>query len=112
MPGINYNWELFALVAVAEITGGNTPLFALNRGFSPTITRNGAGDYTLTIETEGLTAADCQVLCTVSGATPAVVAVERASATTIRVRTVTDAGVATDFGYSIFVLRPTNVVGS
>lgn len=70
------------------------------------VVRNGAGDYTLTLAADNAAdAAGSQVLLTVENAAVAASAIERPSDTTIRVRTSTDAGVATDMPFCVALLR-------
>lgn len=103
-----FDSEVTATVAYAEVTGGNPPTFLLNRGFA-SITRNGAGDYTLALETnEGLADANKQTFLTVKGTVPLIVAVEDVDATNIRVRAVTHDNMASEVSFSVEVKRPTN----
>jgi hypothetical protein len=103
-----FDSEVTATIAFAEVTGANPPTFVINRGFSA-ISRTGAGDYTLTLETnEGQSDANMQAYITVVGATPMITAVEHASATTLRVRGVTHDNMAAEFSFNLEVHRPTN----
>lgn len=104
-----YDSEVVARTAFCEVTGANPPVFVINRGFLGTITRNGAGDYTLTLETgEALSDTNCQVYLGVKGATPIIWAVEHVSDGVLRVRGTIHDNTATDFSFSLEVHRPTN----
>lgn len=103
-----FDSEIVALVAYAEITGGNPPTFVLNRGFSA-IVRNGVGDYTLTLESnEGLSDANMQSFVSVKGTAPLETAVEHVDGTNLRVRALDNAGAAQEVSFVIEVKRPTN----
>lgn len=95
---------------IGSVDGGAAPVFFLNRGFVDAITRNGAGDYTLTISTgQGC---DLQtgalVTLTVGGATPLISSVEVLTTTTFRCRFETNAGVATDTDFWVSVQQIAN----
>jgi len=78
-----------------------SPTFFLNRGFSATIVRTGAGDYTLTIaDGQGVNLqTGAMVNATIQGATPGMISAEPLTTTTVRIRTLNAAGAATDLDF-------------
>lgn len=90
------------LFACANVTAQVGPLLTNSRGFSG-VARNGAGDYTLTMQ-DGLTLlGDNGGIAKVQtyGATPGLNSVEQLSPTTLRVRTLDAAGAALEANFGI-----------
>lgn len=75
--------------------------FRNQRGFS-SLLRNGAGDYTLTM-TDGIAQAQAVIQATTNGGAAAMIDAQWATATTIRVRTMSNAAMAADIDFSIAV---------
>lgn len=75
--------------------------FRNQRGFASFV-RNGAGDYTLTLS-DGIIQNQACIQCTTNSGTVAASDAQWVTATTIRVKTATDAGAATDMDFSIQV---------
>lgn len=80
--------------------------FNVQRGFAnPGFLRNGAGDYTLTLQ-DGVNAqTQGVVLQGIQGAVAGCIAVEFLTTTTIRVRTTDNAGAATDLDFWLLVME-------
>ncbi|MDI3285165.1 hypothetical protein [Polyangium sp. 15x6] len=93
--------------AAATVLGSTTPTFRRNQGFAAAIVRNGAGDYTLTLD-EAFAADELNIQCT--GAEVGASAVcsgtahgGTATLTTIRVNTIGDGGTPADVDFFISV---------
>lgn len=110
-----FDKEVGALIAMAQVTGsdGNAPL---NRGFD-TITRTGAGVYTLDFEQGGVGASNQTLYASDeltiqvtprSGGTFAVLTTERTDGDTITVRAFNSAGSPADANFDINIWRKTN----
>jgi hypothetical protein len=91
------------LFAIGNVTAQVGPVYTAMRGFVSPPLRNGAGDYTLTLQdgltlnTDGGGTAKVQAY----GATPACTSVEQVDATHLRVRTTDAAGAALEANFGI-----------
>ncbi len=105
-----FDSEIIATVAYAEVDGSTTPTYISNRGFTPTIVRNGAGDYTHTLDVgRALDDNVMGVFVSPKGPTPFAISSEHQSNNQIRVRMI-DVIYAQgiDGDYYIRVVRITN----
>jgi hypothetical protein len=81
-----------------------TPGYNVQRGFAnPGFVRNGAGDYTLTLQDGVNTQTQGVVTGALQGNAPGMLAVEFLSTTTVRVRTLNSAGAAADLDFWLSV---------
>jgi hypothetical protein len=93
------------LVAQGRVDAAASPAWLNRRGFSGAApTRNGAGDYTLTL-TEGVDATNIQVFVTLEKATVGFAGYTIVSDTQIRIYTFDGTPAAADTDFSILVLR-------
>jgi len=92
-------------LAQASIVSGVGPTFLYNRGFA-SVVRNGAGDYTLTLESGGVDAAQCNIQCTSRGAVGLIFAVVHTSDTAKQILETSNAGAATDGDFDVTVTQP------
>lgn len=97
-------WQALAFVDSDAVT----PVYRRQRGFASTaITRNGAGDYTLTLSDAVDAAADLLLQLTVQNNALAFGAIDVPTATTLRTRTASATAVpaitAADLDYFVFV---------
>ena len=90
--------------AIASVVlSAGTPSMGANRGFSSTITDNGVGDFSLTLDqAQAVQTAGC-VIVQPQGTTAIIPVVEIVSATVLRIRLFTDAGAAVDASFWIRV---------
>lgn len=81
------------------------PAFRQQRGFTGAagITRNGAGDYTLTLTEE--IGANAMLFATTNAGAGAMIDAVRASATTVRVRSLSSAAMAADNDFCLMILE-------
>ena len=96
--------EVRGFAALANMTAQVGPVFTLNRGFVSPPVRNGAGDYTLTLQ-EGITLNEAQPEVQPLSALFVSASVELVTPTTLRVRTFDAAGAALESNFAIRVLN-------
>lgn len=92
--------SLWAMCAVDAKVG---PTYFFNRGFAATITRNGAGDYSLTLD-QGLDSTQCSVHITPRQSPGAIVACVHTSDEIKQILLFDAAGMAADIDFDVVVL--------
>lgn len=85
---------------VCAVNASASPTYDVNQGFSASITRNGAGDYTLTLSQSYTLASVIPVACLATTAAGSI-SVSIASSSTFRVRTWDDSNVAADLDFHL-----------
>jgi hypothetical protein len=80
------------------------PVFRNQRGFTGAagVTRNGAGDYTLTLS-DGIAQAQSCIVANTNAGAASIIDAQWVTATTIRIRTTTSGAVATDLDFSVVI---------
>lgn len=104
MPSLIEN--VLGFNAFCSFNADVAPAFFVQRGFAnPGFTRNGAGDYTLILQDGVNMQTQGVVLHGMQNATAGMMAVEVLTTTTLRVRTLNSAGVATDIDFWLVILE-------
>ncbi len=86
MGNLNANAQGDLALGSVQFSAG-TPSFSVQRGFSSTITDNGTGDVTLTMDNAQALSTSAVVLAGLNVATAGMISAIAATATTVRVRT-------------------------
>lgn len=88
--------------AMCAVDAGAPPAVVFNRGFA-SVTRNGAGDYTLVLD-QGIDSTQCGFKVTPRQSPGAIVAVVHTSDTDKQILLFNAAGVAADVDFDVLVL--------
>ena len=87
----------------AQCAGGISSGWIYSRGFAAAITRNGVGDYTLTLD-QGIDSTQSSIHVTPRESPGAIVSAVHVSDTDKRIRTFNAAGAAVDIDFDVLVL--------
>lgn len=90
------------ILAIGNVTAQVGPVYSLNRGFVSPPLRNGAGDYTLTLQDGANLQSEAQVAGQVYGVGDSTLNIEILTVTTFRVRTFTG-GVAAELNFGVAI---------
>lgn len=93
------------LMACAVVAGGVSPTYTKQRGFTATIARGGAGNYTLTLDGGGVDATECIDNIQPRGATVGHFSVVHTSDTAKQIIFTDGGGTATDVDFSVSFSR-------
>lgn len=88
------------ILAIGNVTAQVGPVYSLNRGFVSPPLRNGAGDYTLTLQDGANLSTEAQIKGQVYGVGDSTLNIEPLTVTTFRVRTFTG-GVAAELNFGV-----------
>jgi len=89
--------------AQCSVDAGNPPAYVYSRGFAAAITRNGVGDYTLTLD-QGIDSTQSSIKVTPRQSPGAIVSAVHVSDTDKRIRTFNAVGAAADIDFDVLVL--------
>ena len=89
--------------AMCAVDAGAVPAYVFNRGFAAAITRNGAGDYSLTLD-QGIDSTQSSIHVTPRESPGAIVTAVHTSDTSKQILLFDAAGMATDIDFDVLVL--------